>query len=351
MRIQSLLALVPTKILLALLILSVLIFIHELGHFLAAKMFKIPVSEFALGMGPKVLSIKGKNTTYSLRLIPVGGFVNIEGMEIEPEEEVENGFNSKHPLKRFVVLFAGVFMNFLLAFMIIFVSVKISGAYSASNEPVIGIIGEESAGKGVLIPKDKILKIDNIEITQWSDIIDAVNKNSENIDTKELEISVNRNGEIKNFKMKLKKNLENNRFMIGIGPEVYLDKSTKRVFQENKEIYSMMLNGLKMLFTGRVKSSEISGPIGIIKAVGEFSQKGLGPLTFLAALLSINLGLLNLLPFPALDGGRIVFVIFEFLKIKINKKVEEKLHFAGMIVLFSLIFLITINDVLKIFKR
>lgn len=339
------------QILLALLILGILIFVHELGHFLAAKMFKIPVSEFALGMGPKIFSIEGKNTTYSLRLIPIGGFVNIEGMELNPEEEVENGFNSKHPLKRFIVLFAGVFMNFLLAFMIIFASVKISGSYSASNEPVIGLVGEQSVGKGILLPKDKILKIDNIEITKWADILDAVNKNSENLDIKQLEILVNRDGEMKNFQLELKKNPENNRFMIGIGPEVHLDKSTKRVFQENKEIYSMMINGLKMLFTGKVKAAEVSGPIGIIEAVGEFSKKGIGPLTFLAALLSINLGLLNLLPFPALDGGRIVFVLLELFKIKVNKKIEEKLHYAGMIVLFSLIFLITINDVLKIFRR
>jgi len=340
------------QIVIALLILGILIFVHELGHFVAAKIFNIPVSEFALGMGPKVFSYEGKETTYSLRAIPVGGFVNIEGMEID--SEVEDGFNSKHPLKRFIVLFAGVFMNFLLAFLIIFVNVKVSGVYTPSKEPVIGHIAETSPGKGILLPKDKILKINRQKIASWDELKGIINADIEkylDVTEKNIDIEVERNNVVQNFQIKAQKDPQSKVFLIGIGPEAMKDRSLKRVFESNKEIYTMMISGLKKLFTGQVKKSEVSGPIGIVKAVGEFSKEGLGPLAFLAALLSINLGLLNLLPFPALDGGRIVFVILEIFGIKVNKKIEEKLHYAGMLVLFALIFLISINDVMNIFKK
>ena len=340
------------QIVLALVILGILIFVHEMGHFVAAKLFNIPVSEFALGMGPQILSYEGKETTYSLRAIPIGGFVNIEGMEID--SEVKDGFNSKHPLKRFVVLFAGVFMNFTLAFLIIFVNVKFSGIYVPSNEPVIGFISETSPGIEFLLPQDKIIKINGQLITNWDEIKEIINAdNEEYLDAREktVTIEIERNNEIENFQIITQKNLESDEFLIGIGPERFLDTSLKRVFQSNGEIYTMMISGLKSLFAGQVKKSEVSGPIGIVRAVGEFSQNGIGPLAFLAALLSINLGLLNLLPFPALDGGRIVFVILEFFGIKIKKNVEEKLHYVGMFVLFALIFLISVNDVVNIFQK
>ena len=156
------------NIIAAIIVLGIIIFIHELGHFVTAKFFKMPVSEFSIGMGPQVYSYDTINTTYSFRAIPLGGFVNIEGMEVD--SKVEDGFNSKSPFARLIVLFAGVFMNFLLAFSIIFIMLNISGKAVQNKEAVIGHILENSNGSKVLLPKDKILSINGVNINSWDDI-------------------------------------------------------------------------------------------------------------------------------------------------------------------------------------
>ena len=157
------------SILLTLLILGVIILIHELGHFLAARMFKIPVSEFAIGMGPKLITFHGKDTDYNLRLVPMGGFVNIEGMEFD--KVTENGFNSKKAWQRFVVLFAGVFMNFILAFLISFGStMAVGGEYKLNDNAIIGGVAETSKAKNILATGDKVLNIEGTPINKWEDL-------------------------------------------------------------------------------------------------------------------------------------------------------------------------------------
>lgn len=336
------------NILIAILVLGIIIFIHELGHFLTAKFFKMPVSEFSIGMGPQVYSYETMKTTYSFRAIPLGGFVNIEGMEVG--SEVEDGFNSKPPLARFAVLFAGVFMNFLLAFILIFTMIYSNGKYIQNKEPVIGNVLSESKGSKVIFPKDKILKIDGVNIKEWNDISKAL---AEKDPKTPIQVELERAGEIKNVDLELTEDPESKRYIVGILPEYTIEKygaleAARMSLFSFEKIFSDTLGGLKLIVSGKVKSEEISGPIGIIKVVGDASKEGVGILIWLTALLSVNVGILNLMPLPALDGGRILFVILELIGIKVNKKFEERLHTAGMLILFAFIFYITANDIFNL---
>lgn len=338
------------NILIAILVLGIIIFIHELGHFMTAKFFKMPVSEFSIGMGPQVYSYDTRKTTYSFRAIPIGGFVNIEGMEVD--SKVEDGFNSKPAYARFIVLIAGVFMNFLLAFVIMFVSIYSNGKYIPSDEAVIGNIFKEAKAINYIQPKDRILEIEGNKVEKWSDIGNIL----KGIEGKEeVVLTLERAGETKELSVPLTIDPNSKRGMLGILPEYSIEKysigeASKLSLKSGVKIVKDTLSGLQMIITGKVKSEELSGPIGIIRVVGEASKEGAGIVFLLMALLSVNVGVLNLLPLPALDGGRIIFVLLEMIGIKVNKKWEERVHMVGMLVLFGFIIFITTNDIFNLTK-
>ena len=336
--------------LIAVVMLGLIIFVHELGHFLTAKLFKMPVSEFSIGMGPQVFSVDTKNTAYSFRAIPIGGYVNIEGMEIG--SEVENGFSSKPAYQRFIVLFAGVFMNFLMAFILLFVTAKISGKIEYDTNAIIGGLVKGGANEQILKVDDKILELDGKKINIWTDISE-VTKVSQ--DKKEISALIERNGKEENITLKLTKDEENNRVVLGISPKykkVDLSITESLDFAKNSfnSIFTDTIKGFFTLFSGKASLKEISGPVGIFKVVGEVSKFGWVSIISLCVVLSINIGVLNLLPIPALDGGRIIFVLLELFGIKVNKKWEEKLHKGGMILLLFFILMISVNDVWKLFN-
>ena len=336
--------------LIAVVMLGLIIFVHELGHFLTAKLFKMPVSEFSIGMGPQVFSVDTKNTAYSFRAIPIGGYVNIEGMEIG--SEVENGFRSKPAYQRFIVLFAGVFMNFLMAFILLFVTAKISGKIEYDTNAIIGGLVKGGANEQILKVEDKILELDGKKINVWTDI-SKVTKVSQN--KEEISALIERNGKEENITLKLTKDEENNRVVLGISPKYKkIDLSTTESldFAKNSfnSIFTDTIKGFFTLFSGKASLKEISGPVGIFKVVGEVSKFGWVSIISLCVVLSINIGVLNLLPIPALDGGRIIFVFLELFGIKINKKWEEKLYKSGMILLLFFILMISVNDVWKLFN-
>lgn len=332
------------RILLSLLVLGIIILIHELGHFLSAKFFKIPVSEFAIGMGPEVYTYEGEKTKYAFRSIPIGGFVNIEGMEID--DNTEGGFNKRSPFVRFVVLFAGVFMNFLLAYLIVFGMTISSGEVIVNPNAVVGNVVEIENRNNLFKNGDIILEIEGKKIDKWEDIRTAVSS-LENKDTPK-KVVIEREGNTETLTVNLNKD-ENGRYYLGIVPEYRVEKygffeSLKISFQGFLGIFREILNGFKMIATGNISRDEISGPIGIVNIVGEASKYGFVSIIWIMAVLSINVGIFNLLPFPALDGGRIIFVILEIFGIKVNKKIEERVHQVGILILFILIIFITTND-------
>ncbi|CAM2394365.1 M50 family metallopeptidase [Fusobacterium watanabei] len=336
--------------LIAVVMLGLIIFVHELGHFLTAKLFKMPVSEFSIGMGPQVFSVDTKNTAYSFRAIPIGGYVNIEGMEIG--SEVENGFSSKPAYQRFIVLFAGVFMNFLMAFILLFAIAKINGRIEYDTNAIIGGLVKGGANEQILKVDDKILELDGKKINVWTDI-SKITKASQN--KEEISALIERNGKEENITLKLTKDEENNRVVLGISPKYKkIDLSTTESldFAKNSfnSIFTDTIKGFFTLFSGKASLKEISGPVGIFKVVGEVSKFGWVSIISLCVVLSINIGVLNLLPIPALDGGRIIFVFLELFGIKINKKWEEKLYKSGMILLLFFILMISVNDVWKLFN-
>ena len=339
-------------IIIALLLLGLIIFIHELGHFLAARFFRMPVSEFAIGMGPELYSYYNGKTLYSIRVIPVGGFVNIDGMEVG--SKVENGFNSKPPMARFVVLFAGVFMNFMLALIVIFGITFASGKAIQNTNPIVGNIIKEAKASSVLKEKDVIKEIDGTKISTWAQIGETISKDSKNRDT--LDVMVERDGKNLSLTVPLTKMEEGRAPIMGIIPEYKFERyglvdGVKQSFKIFIGVFEDTLGGVKMLITGKVKAKDISGPVGIVKVVGDASRSGSsGILLWLLAILSVNVGIFNLLPFPALDGGRIIFVILELVGIKVDKKLEERVHTIGMLMLFGLIIFATANDIFNIFK-
>ena len=332
------------KILISLIVLGIIIMIHELGHFLSAKLFKIPVSEFSIGMGPEVYTYEGRHTKYSFRSIPVGGFVNIEGMEID--DDTEGGFNSRNPFVRFIVLFAGVFMNFLLAYFIVFGMTVKSGNVILNPAPVVGSVINREDVKTPLKEGDIILEIDNHKIEKWEDIRAVISNLPEKDEPKELVIK--RGDVTENLTVNLNKG-ENGNYYLGILPDYRIEKlsftdSLKISAKGFTAIFGEILNGFKMIVNGEIGREDISGPIGIVNIVGEASKAGFISIVWIMAVLSINVGIFNLLPFPALDGGRIIFVILELFGIRVNKKIEETIHRVGILILFILIIFITTND-------
>ncbi|WP_027128041.1 M50 family metallopeptidase [Fusobacterium perfoetens] len=334
------------KILISLLVLGVIILIHELGHFLSARLFKIPVEEFSVGMGTEVYTYDGMKTKYSFRAIPIGGYVNIKGMDLE--DKSEDGFNLRPAYQRFIVLIAGVFMNFLLAYTILFGMIYTSGEIKIDERPVVGkVISEKNT---TLQEGDLILEIEGKKINTWWDIKETINSLDNSKDL-EKNILIERDGEKKEIVTKLTKNNENNKYYLGISPEYHIEKyGIGESLNLALKGFGNILDSLKMMINGEVKREEISGPIGIINIVGEASKLGIGTLLWLVAVLSINIGIFNLLPFPALDGGRLIFVILEILKIKVNKKVEERIHYGGIIIIFMLIIFITANDFMNLIR-
>ena len=347
------------SIILAIIILGIIIFLHELGHFMTAKYYKMPVMEFAIGMGPKIFTKKIGETDYSIRMLPLGGFVNIAGMQPEenPENEIPGGFCTKPAFSRFVVLIAGVMMNFLTALMAIFILISITGVVPSKYiEPVIGTIQESSRAKSFLQSGDRVTEINGVKVSNWNDLqeeILKVNGTEKKYNNEDIFVKISRNGKEIAGNVKLTYNKDTESYILGIQAQqskVSLLKKIEISVYSFAEYFKMMVQGLKMLITGKVSAREITGPVGLPKFVGEAYKSGGGlALINIFIILSINIGLMNLLPIPALDGGRLLFVIPEFVGIKVNKKIEEKIHMVGMILLLILMAFIIFNDVTKYF--
>lgn len=391
-------------------ILGLIVFLHELGHFATAKYFGMPVTEFAIGMGPKIFSLKKNETTYSIRILPLGGFVNIEGMqperfdlevfkkekmdeiieelknetgnkyndnEIENEkfvDEVErrlskvvekelkrqeniqkNGFFAKSPFSRFVVLIAGVVMNFISALAVLFIILSVAGVLPPKySQAIVGGVEQSSKVNGRLKVNDKILAINGKNISNWSEMTKRIGEISKNYKNEDIALKILRDNKEITENVKLTYNKEAKGNILGV--HLLSQKSTfgervKISFSMFGDYFKMTLDGVRMLITGKVAMKEMTGPVGLPKIVGEaYGQGGIFAMLGVFVLISINIGIMNLLPIPALDGGRLIFVIPEFFGIKVNKKIEEKIHMIGMIFLLVLMLVIVFFDVTKYFQ-
>ena len=328
-------------VILALVLFLFLIFPHELGHFMMARAVGVKVNEFAFGMGPAVWQKQGKETLYSIRIFPVGGFCAMEGENEESDQE--GAFNNKPWWAKILVLIAGAAMNVLIAAVVMSVIILISGTATTTVDKVENGSPAQIAG---LKQGDKIEYISGKKIEDWNDVSKSIGNKG-----KKIEIKVSRNGKYETFKINPRK--EKDRYVIGITPVIEKSPSKAIIggFKSTWYITRQMYKSLGMLASGNVAMKDVSGPVGMIGFVHQSATQGLISFFYLVALISLNLAIFNLLPLPALDGGRIIFVIIRMITGKaITDKQEAMVHGAGMVLLLSLMVFVTWNDIIKLFK-
>ena len=338
------------------LILGSIVAIHEFGHFIFAKMANIYVYEFSIGMGKKIFGKKKKDgeTEFCVRAVPLGGYVMIAGEDVEDEEiPKDRQMCNKSFIQRFLVLFAGPFNNFLFALVILFISALIYGA--VSSKPYIGdVAADYPAYEAGLTTGDLVLSIDGEKINNWDKGLIKLQLNKgENV---VFEVK-KQSGEVVKYNITPKKVVDeegNETYKFGIATkyekEYGLGKSIKYAFTKTGSLFVSMFDTLKYLFTGRVGVNQLSGPVGIFTIVDSQAKQGFEALLYLIAYLSINVGVINLLPFPAFDGGRILFLIIEKVFRKpVSKKVENMIHTIGFMLIIGLLIYVTFNDIIRLF--
>ena len=338
-----------TTIVATIFVFGMLVFVHELGHFITAKMTGMRVSEFAIGFGPKLLWKRWGETEYSLRAVPLGGYNKIDGMDPE-EEQDERAFSRKPLWARALVIAAGSVMNFVLPvvlFTIVFLS---SGIESVSDQPVIGsIIPDKPAAQSGLVAGDKVLSINGSPVETWRQVVDKIRVSKDSL-VLELET---KDAVKRKVTMFPEIDSKSGRAVIGIVPVI--DHQYPGFFESIgmsvKQTYAIsgkMLSGLGQMLTGRVEA-DIAGPIGVAQMAGQVAQLGFTPLLQFAAFLSINLGLINLFPVPVLDGGHLVTLLVEAIRRKpLNPAQIRYTQMVGLGLLILLMLLATFKDLTRL---
>ncbi|MFA6397279.1 MAG: RIP metalloprotease RseP [Candidatus Paceibacterota bacterium] len=363
------------SVIIFIIVLAILILAHELGHFLTAKKFGIKVEEFGFGYPPKIYGIKRGETTYSINWLPFGGFVKIFGQD--PDEESTHGHDSKrsfvHKPKsvQAIVLSAGIIANILLAWLLFsvgFISglpVSIAGP-SLQNEAkdkaliVSSVLKDSPAYISGLEQGDKIISLSQKENVLTDVNTEGVQEFISSSNGKEINISLIRNGEEKTISVLPKEGIAKGKYAIGISMDMIgkVKLSVPRAFYEGakltgfviKETVVALYDLIKGAFIGKADFSSVTGPIGIIGVVGNAYSFGFIYLISFMAFISINLAIINLIPFPALDGGRLFFLLIEKIKgSPINPKIANTLNSIGFILLVILMVVVTYHDVIKLF--
>lgn len=331
-----------STILIAILIFGFLIVIHELGHFISAKLSKVTVEEFAIGMGPKIFGYQGKETLYTLRLIPMGGYCKMLGED--ESNYVEGSFNSKSKPTRILILASGSLMNFLGCILLI------SIIYFSMGVPTTTITALEEnypAYQAGLKQGDKIIEINDKKINSWDDISQVIA--DDKVETYKMDV-IRDNQEISlNVPSKFDEKLK--QYRIGITPTREKNIITS-IFSGVGQTFlyaKLIFASLVQLFTGKASTADLMGPIGVVSIVGQTVQYGFTAVLNLAAVISINLAIFNLLPIPALDGSRIIFVIIEWIKgSPVSPEKEGMIHFVGFSALILLAVFIAYQDILRL---
>ncbi len=348
------------SVLLGIVLFGLIIFIHELGHFLTAKAFGVGVTEFAIGMGPKIFSRRGKDgTAYSLRLVPIGGFVSMIGEDSEAQEGMEDvALCNKKPWKKFIIVSAGAIMNIILGFILMIVIVCSTESIYNCRIEMFNVIDKEgnrvSEYQG-LLTGDEIIKVGDKKINVRSDIVYEAFFLSDS----PVDITVKRDGEqtvIRNFVFPT---YTQNGITVGNAGFFYPGTHPKNFFNVLKESFgqsvstvNMIWKSLLSLITGKFGMGAVSGPVGVVSEIKETASYGFASILFLFVMISMNVGVFNLLPIPALDGGRLFFILIEMIRRKpIPPKYEGAIHFVGLVILMAFMVFVTFNDVMRIFSK
>ena len=337
------------------LILGVIVFIHEFGHFIFAKKAGIYVYEFSLGMGPRLFKFNRKNdeTDYCLRLLPIGGYVQMAGEEVDDDENIplDKKMQSKTWGQRFMTIIAGIMFNFILSIVVFFIVALFNGA--SQNKPYISFVEENSVNSDLINVGDRILSVNGKKVVFTDVFVLDVQLNS----GKPLSLEVKGNdGNVRNVILNPIEVNDNGKisykYGIGLGDEVKTGVlvSIKYAFVKFVSLIVQMFLVIVNLFIGRLGLSSMSGPVGIFNVVGASAKAGFINLVYLVGFISLNVGFMNLLPIPALDGGRILFLIVEKIKgSKVDVRFENIVHTVGFVLLMILMLVITFNDIIKLF--
>ena len=330
--------------LIAILLFLVLIVIHEFGHFIAAKLLGVRVNEFAVGFGPKLFSKQKGETKYSLNLIPLGGYCAMEGEDEESQDD--RAFCKKKPWRRFIIVVMGAVFNLLLGLIIVAIILAPSKAFTST---VIAEFDEnaKSSQTGLMV-NDKILEAEGRKIFTTYDLSYAFT----NVKDGKIDLTVERNG-----KEVLLKNVEfeseeyDGISYLTVDFKVYGIKKTfgsyiKHTFNTAISYCAVIWRSLIDVIGGKYGISAVSGPVGVTAAIGQAAKQSLQNVLPIMAIITINLGLFNLLPIPALDGGRLLFILIEMIARKpIPQKWEAAIHTAGFVILIAFMILVAAKDI------
>lgn len=345
------------NLILFILILGVIVLVHEFGHFIWAKIAGVYVYEFAIGMGPKLFGKKFGETEYTIRAIPIGGFCQMAGEDLDNDSDNEvpkdRTLQAKSAWQRFLIMFFGPCNNFILAIVLLFFIALIAGGNTMN--PVFSSVEKGSVAYEAGMEKgDKVLSINGHKVSNSDDlslylaIADPTKKNEFEIEKKD--------GSEVTYNVKPEKIRENGKVSYKYGLGLKQEKTygfvnaLKYTGKKTVSIFKQMFVTVGYLFTGGIKLNQLSGPVGIYSVVGESSKEGIANILYLMAFLSINVGFINLLPIPAFDGGHILFIIIEKIKgSPVNPELENKIHAAFLMLLMILMVVITFNDILRLF--
>lgn len=338
-------------ILITLLIFGILVLVHEFGHYITARMFGVGVHEFSIGMGPKLFGWQGKHNPFNVRLFPVGGYVSLVG-ETEEEEDPELKDKSllfKPKWQRFIVMAAGVTMNIIVAFLVM-IAVVVSQPYFAST--TVGEFNEGATSSDKLMLDDKIIKVGTTRVYVYNDLAFAVM----NEGYKPVDVVVERDGKrVKLEDVVFPQETEQGILFGSVDFKVYGAKKTigNTLYQswfQGSSTLKLTVRSLFDTFSGRYGIEGVSGPIGVGEQVGEAVKMGWKSVATLFVLLSMSIAVFNLLPVPALDGGRILFLIIEaIIRRPLPKKVENVAITVSMVLVLVLAFAIALKDVINLF--
>lgn len=337
-------------------ILSAIVAVHEFGHFIFAKLSHTYVYEFSIGMGKKIFGKKRKNgeTEFCIRAVPLGGYVMIAGEDtVDDKIPADRQMCNKSFIQRFAVLFAGAFNNFVFAFLILFISALIYGA--SSTKPIVGeLVVDYPAYTSGLEQGDLLLSINDKKVSSWDRALLLIQTS----DGSPMKFEVSKSdGRKVTYEITPIEVVEDGITSYKFGISTYYEKERGFIksltYSVNKlgALFVSMFDSIKYLVTGKVGVNQLSGPVGIYSVVDSQAKLGLEAVLYLVAYLSVNVGVINLLPFPAFDGGRILFLFIEKIFRKpVSKNVENTIHSIGFMLIIGLLVYVTFNDVIRLIK-
>lgn len=331
-------------VIMALLAFSLLIIGHEFGHFILAKINGVKVLEFSLGMGPKLFGIKGKETEYLIKLLPIGGYVKMYGEDDEVTSSDPRAFGTKTSFQKLTIVAAGPIMNFIIAIVLF----ALVGGLRGHTTNFIGAIVENSpaAIAGIKVG-DKITEANGKMVTTWEDFLNEVLTGK----GKDINLKIERNDEVLNFKLTPVLDPKENEYKVGVGTQLKKPNFVEAVghgFNQTTSMIRQTFGFFGQLFKGKLNANDVGGPITIIKVSGQAAKAGVTTLLFFTAYLSVQLAIFNIIPFPALDGGWIFLLLFQIITGKeVDKEKVATINYFGFMALMALMVLVIIKDIVN----